>query len=411
MSSSPIDRSPDLRALRQAGYALELRGGYLVVKNIPYLRTADGVLDTASLVTSLGLTPDGVTGSPSDHTVWWTGSVPYNTDGESMADYLSCGTWDEGLDLGEELTAYMQWSRKPLIGGRMESYKTYEEKIRTYIDEVGNHAEALHPGALETAKSGEDPIVEMVTRFNYINTGTYRYGVKGVERPIEDEIVAVIGVGGTGSYLVDVLAKTNVKELHLFDDDKLEQHNAFRLAGAAHVDEIGGAQTKVAWHKLRYSAIREQGVFAHESRLHADSTDTLRRFTTVFIAVDDLPCRRALQQACNELGVFHVSVGLAVEIEGEDSNQLGGMVKVETGFIPALPKPRPTETTPLGQEAVQAYGNVQTAELNMLGAALAITEWKAKRDVYRNERSDFDSVLYSSTTGRILQDQKGRLPS
>ena len=32
--------------------------------------------------------------------------------------------------------------------------------------------------------------------------------------------VAVIGLGGTGSYLLDALAKCPVAEIHLYDDDK-----------------------------------------------------------------------------------------------------------------------------------------------------------------------------------------------
>ncbi len=56
------------------------------------------------------------------------------------------------------------------------------------------------------------------------------------------------------------------------------------------------------------------------------------------------------------------------------------------------------------KEDDDVYGsNIQTAELNMLGAALAITEWKAIRGVYRNERDrDVDRVIYSATTGKIL---------
>ena len=407
MSSSPIDHSPDLQALVDRGYSLELRGAYLVVKNIPYLQSSSGDLATADLVTSLDLTPENITRQPSDHTIWWTGGVPYHADGNSLEGDVSCDTWPTGRDLGEGLTAYMQWSLKPLEAGTMRPYIDYREKIQTYIDEVSAYADALHPGALEAARAGEDPITISSTRFKYLNTSTYRYGLKGVERPIEDEVVAVIGVGGTGSYLVDILAKTNIKELHLFDDDILEQHTAFRLAGAAHIEEIGGTRTKVAWHKQRYSAVRDEGVFANETKVFGDAKDLLEKFTTVFIAVDDLACRREIQAQCNQLGVFHVSVGLAVEVEGQDNNQLGGSLKVETGIH--LP-PRPTENAQSDHAQPQAYGNVQTAELNMLGAALAIVEWKAKVGIYRSERSQYDSVLFSATTGRILHQQRG-LPS
>ena len=407
MSSSPIDLSPDLQALVEYGYALELRGAYLVVKNIPYLRSSSGDLATASLVTSLDLTPESITKPPSDHTIWWTGDVPYNADGTSLESDISCNSWPTGRDLGEGLTVYMQWSRKPLEAGAMRPYVDYREKIQTYVDEVAAYADAIHPGALEAARAGEDPVTISSTRFKYLNTSTYRYGLKGIELPIEDEVVAVIGVGGTGSYLVDILAKTNIKELHLFDEDILEQHTAFRLAGAARIEEIGGTLTKVEWHKQRYSAVRDEGMVGHETQVVGDSKDLLREFTTVFIAVDDLACRREIQAQCNELGVFHVSVGLAVEVEGEGNNQLGGIVKVETGIDLPL---RPAEDAQSADVQPQAYGNVQTAELNMMGAALAIVEWKAKAGIYRSERSQYDSVLFSATTGRILHQQRG-LPS
>ena len=51
-------------------------------------------------------------------------------------------------------------------------------------------------------------------------------------------------------------------------------------------------------------------------------------------------------------------------------------------------------------------------ELNMLGAALAVLEWKAKVGIYRNDRSrDMDTILVSASTGRLLQDRKGDSPT
>ena len=131
--------------------------------------------------------------------------------------------------------------------------------------------------------------------------------------------MAIVGVGGTGSYLMDILAKTNVKELHLFDEDVLKQHNAFRMCGAARIEELGGSFSKVDWYRHTYAAIRETGFHVHTEELTADRRDILAKFTTVFIAVDDLAVRRDLQAACNELGIYHVSVGIGVEVEGESN--------------------------------------------------------------------------------------------
>ena len=408
MSSSLIDRSSDLKALRKARYALELRGAYLIVKNLPYLKNAAGRLATADMVTSIEFADDTAT-APSEHTVWWTGKPPFRADGSSMERDLSCGAWPEGRDIGEGLTAYMQWSRKPVTNGKKRPYVDYEEKVTTYIAEVAGEAEIRHPGVLEAAKTGEGPTIALNSRFKYIDTNTYRYGLKGIEQRIEDEIVAIVGVGGTGSYLMDILAKTNVKELHLFDRDILKQHNAFRMCGAPRIEELGGSCSKVEWYSRTYSAIREEGIHVHSEELTGDSRDTLAKFTTVFIAVDDLTVRRDLQAACNELGIYHVSVGIGVEVEGESNDQLGGNVKVETAYRPK--RPRPTELPP-EEGPDQAYGIVQTAELNMLGAALAVLEWKARVGIYRNDRSQgMDTVLVSASTGRLLQDRKGDSPA
>ena len=323
---------------------------------------------------------------------------------------MSCGEWATGHELGEGITVYMQWSRKPKSGGGNRGYKDYHEKIETYVEEVGGEAEVKRPGILGAARAGGDPEVESKTRFKYIDTNTYRNGTRGIEQRIEDEVVAVVGVGGSGSYLVDILAKTNIKELHLYDDDVLEQHNAFRIAGAASIEELGSGKSKVEWHRERYEAVREKGIFAHVKRIDDETLKDLARCTTAFIAVDCLKSRRNIQNKCNEMGVLHISIGIGLEIEGDNNDQIGGMVKVETQYRPKDVGRGGNGIRDRGKEQDnQIYGNVQTAELNMLGAALAITEWKAIRDVYRNERENgIDSILYTVSTGRILLGKKGK---
>ena len=213
--------------------------------------------------------------------------------------------------------AYMQWSRKPKTKGRKRAYQDYREKIETYVEEVASHADTKRPGVLDAARSGADPVVASRTRFKYLNTGTYRNGLRGIERRIEDEVVAVVGVGGSGSYLVDILMKTDIRELHMYDDDNLKQHNAFRIAGSARIEELRGNTLKIDWHQERYAVVREVGVHAHPRALGEEAGEELAKFTTVFIAVDKLDKRRDLQRLCEEAGVLHIAVGIGVEIEGE----------------------------------------------------------------------------------------------
>ena len=412
MSISLISRSADLSALAAGEYSLEVRGGYLIVKHIPYL-TRDGEIQFAGIVTNLdiaGAAGDEVTTQPSDHTVWWTGDMPHTADGESMEEYLVCNKWEQGLDIGEGIKVYTQWSRKPKEGGQARGYKDYREKIETYVNEVGSQADAVKPGTLEAARKGGESIVTSSMRFAYTDTSGYRNGTKGIENRIEEEVVAVIGVGGTGSYLVDVLAKTNVKELHLFDDDVMEFHNAFRVSGAARVEELNGKKLKIDWHEERYKEVRKEGLILHDTKIDSENFGELDGCTTVFIAVDDLAVRRKIQRACMERGILHVSVGIGLEIEGENNDQIGGMVKVETNFMPGVGM-KEIEGNPDGEQEPMGdvySSNIQTAELNMLGAALAIAEWKAIRGIYRNDRDGGnDTAMYSVITGEINIGRKG----
>ena len=406
MSILLINRSDDLSALVNRGYHVAIRGGYLLVEGIPYIRE-DGTIGKATIVTGLDIA-DGRTGPPSNHTVWWTGKMPYTADGHSMKDYLVCSSWHQGHDLGEGILVYMQWSRKPKKKGGRRGYNDYYEKIETYVDEVAGQAETKRPGVLDVARSGADPEVASRTRFKYLNTGTYQNGIRGIEKRFEDEVIAVVGVGGSGSYIVDVLMKTDIKELHMYDDDMLKQNNAFRIAGAARIEALRGNIPKVKWHQEQYAPVREDGVHAHVRAIDEGVREELAQFTTVFIAVDKLDRRRTIQRMCEAAGVLHIAVGIGVDIEGENSDQLGGMVKVETQCN--MGERDSDNVTGVWEEdqGDGVYGNIQTAEVNMLSAALAIVEWKAKRRVYRSDRmAGHDTVIYTTSDGLIETTKKG----
>lgn len=67
------------------------------------------------------------------------------------------------------------------------------------------------------------------------------------------EKLAIVGLGGTGAYVLDLIAKTPVKEIHLFDGDKFSSHNAFRAPGAASIDDLHKQNLKVEYLHAIYS--------------------------------------------------------------------------------------------------------------------------------------------------------------
>ena len=65
----------------------------MIVRGIPYI-SHEGAIKTADIVSNLDLVVIGneeVTAQPDNHTVWWTGGIPYCASGESMENYLNMG--------------------------------------------------------------------------------------------------------------------------------------------------------------------------------------------------------------------------------------------------------------------------------------------------------------------------------
>ena len=78
-----------------------------------------------------------------------------------------------------------------------------------------------------------------------------RAGIVEFAKRLEQERIAIVGLGGTGSYVLDLLAKTRIGEIHLFDGDDLLSHNAFRSPGAVSVEELNTRPKKVDYYVNR----------------------------------------------------------------------------------------------------------------------------------------------------------------
>ena len=68
------------------------------------------------------------------------------------------------------------------------------------------------------------------------------------------------------------MAKTPVDELHLFDDDVLYAHNAFRTPGAASLEELARMPKKVDYLLQKYDPIR-RNIFVHPVRVDGSNID------------------------------------------------------------------------------------------------------------------------------------------
>jgi tRNA A37 threonylcarbamoyladenosine dehydratase len=110
--------------------------------------------------------------------------------------------------------------------------------------------------------------------------------------------VAVIGIGGVGSYAAEALARAGIGTLVLVDDDCIEPSNINRQLWALH-STCG--QTKVAVARARLLDINPAiEVIAHATRCTAASVAALLEPAPDFVldAIDSMACKVALLAHC-----------------------------------------------------------------------------------------------------------------
>ena len=82
MSRLQINLSPDLLRLRNAGYNVGIKAGYLIVRDVPYVNSTKTICQ-GILVSALELAGDR-TATPQDHTIMFSGEFPCHADGTAM---------------------------------------------------------------------------------------------------------------------------------------------------------------------------------------------------------------------------------------------------------------------------------------------------------------------------------------
>lgn len=220
MSTRLIARSPDIQRLRDEGYAIEVRSGFLIVRSVPYV-TAARTVAHGIVVTDLALNDD-VAQVPADHQVWFAGEHPCSTEGVAIA---ALGAQGCAQTLCEGVTVNWRFSSK-----RPEGYPDYRAKITQDVEILEHPARALQPGEPTVTARTFPPVetTEEESVFLYTDSASSRAGIVRASDKLAMNKVAIVGLGGTGSYVLDLVAKTPVREIHLFDGDLFLQHNAFR---------------------------------------------------------------------------------------------------------------------------------------------------------------------------------------
>ncbi|RKH97265.1 ThiF family adenylyltransferase [Corallococcus sp. AB030] len=385
MSPRLFSHSPDLKQLRDEGYFMQIRGNCLVMREVPYVDSQRQVR-TGSLISSLALAGD-ITCPPDTHVVHFDGSFPCQADGTPIQG-ISHQTGD--FTLGDGVTAKHSFSSKPADG-----YSDYHQKMTTYANIISGPAKVLKPDV--SPRVFREPEIEDNSIFNYMETASGRVGISALTERLASEKVAIVGLGGTGSYVLDFVAKTPVREIRLFDDDTFLQHNAFRAPSAASIEELRDAPKKVDYFKSVYSKMH-RGIAAHAVRLDASNVHFLTGISFAFICMDSGGAKRTIIEKLETLGVAFVDVGLGLELV---NGSLGGILRVTASTPQKRDHVHKGRISFSGGGADDLYSsNIQVADLNALNAVLAIIKWKKIRGFYRDLENEHHSTY--TTDGNML---------
>lgn len=381
MSNSPISRNPDLQRLVQEGYELEIVADHLVVRNVPFVN-ADRQVRRGSLVSEVNDTSR----TPGTHVVMFAGGIPCDKTGQTLDKIINDKT---RRAISESLVVDCSFSSKP-----PEGYPDYYKKITAYVAMLQNEAQAIDLTA--TARTWRViPNENTQSPFEYLDTASSRAGITAAGQKLWRDNIAIVGLGGTGSYILDLMAKTPANKIHLFDGDKLGQHNAFRSPGAPSLDQLREIPFKVDYWAAIYKRMH-RGIVPHQVSITAGNAHLLKGMEFVFLCADAGTAKDAIIETLESEGTSFIDTGMGLELVDD---ALHGMLTV-TASTPQKRDHLRKRVSFAGDGHENIYSkNIQVADLNALNAALAVIKYKKLCGFYEDRRNEhFTNYMIAGNT-------------
>ncbi len=381
MSQEQINLSPDLKRLQDEGYEIEVKEGCAIVFHIPYLK-ANGSVDFGTLVSPINF-QGSIAVYDHQHVIYFDGEQPCRGDGTVITGIVHGA--DTTVRAG--ILCKLSFSNKPL-----EGYKDYYHKFTRYIEIIS--APAIHKDNSVTAATFRKVVSDDHSVFVYEDTNASRSGITELSKKQTGQKVGIIGLGGTGSYLLDLIAKTPVDEIHLFDGDVFCQHNAFRAPGAPNIEVFSEGVNKADYYFKIYSQMHN-GIVAHSQYLDAENRSELNGLDFVFLCIDSGDAKRDIVEYLVDNNIHFIDTGIDVNvIEGK----LLGTVR-NTAFMVPDKYDKLKKSLSYGAVHNDVYSSsIQTAELNSLCATTAVLKWKKEIGFYQ-DLSASSIIVYDTNDG------------
>lgn len=400
-SAKLVGPDSGLQQLLEEGFVIEVQQQHLLLLSVPYVtaqRTlAEGTLVCKYIDNAGSILPPTAPGD--DHQVWWIGGFPCRADGTLLTE-LVADTNPQSIHVFEACVAQHRFSNKPDVWAA--GFPNHYEKLKHYVALIESQARVIDPDRDARTRSVVVP-KEATSVFRYADTASARAEIQATSARLRLQNAAIVGVGGTGAYILDQVAKTPVEQIHLFDGDTFRQHNAFRSPGAATIEQLRQNMKKVDYYAALYDPMR-RGIVAHPYNIDASNIAELAGFDFVFVSVDKGPARQLISGFLSSQGIPFVDVGMDV-VMNKETLQLDGSCRVTTstkGKNEHLAGCLPTHD----DEAEALYRqNIQVADLNALNAQLAVIKWKQLFGFYEDRFMSHHTV-YTVAFQSLTRDER-----
>lgn len=376
MSIQLIDLSDDLRKLREEGFNVAIVESNLIIKGIPYVNKEKKIL-FGTIFCPLKISGDR-TAPPDDHTVYFVGEHPCDQFGNENHTFVNS---QRTQVLTTSIVGNFYFSSKPQNG----NYPDFFKKMTRYIELLSAPAQSIDSSV--SAKKFEYEAYQDASVFVFPDTNAARAGVSNITAKIKNQKIAIIGLGGTGSYVLDFVCKTPVKQISLFDGDEIFNHNAFRMPGIVTLDALKRKPSKVKHFEEMYSQFRT-GIVGYDVFLDESNVDLLDGHDFVFIAIDRAEAKKSIIDYLIASKIPFVDLGMGLSIVGDS---IRGSIR-RTLITPA-------NNSCINKIAVSRAAdediysqNIQISELNALNAIMGVIAWKKLNGFYLSS----DDIVYNS---------------
>lgn len=371
-----MNHSPHIQKLVDKGYNIEIiEDRWLLIKRVPYLNK-DLEIKYGIIVSDIEMTGNDVKVNLNNHPIYFVGENPYRIDGVKL-NPNNC----DKVELYPGLIADFYFSYK-----LDRPYYDYYEKMKHYVHLFSKHAIRKDPSI--TFNIGTISMIPDNLPFQYSDCNSLSPEGNILMQKFSGMKIGIIGMGGTGSYILDYISKTPVEEIHLFDGDYLHNKNAFRIPGATPLEDLKNIQKKTDYFKKEYSRIHKN-IISYSEYIKLENLNLLDQLSFVFISIDKSEIKKIIVDHLESLNIGFIDVGMGIQITN------GAILcQIRTTLSTAEKREHIHEKQRIkfAENPNNEYSSLpQISELNALNASFAVIKWKKSIGFYHDQEKEYHS--------------------